>query len=77
MALGPWPYFLEQTPCTSPPPHSLTKEFATPSALMLDPRLTPLDRNGWQVLNMLKGTDGLTTRRAEVRGRRKARVQGE
>lgn len=73
MALGPWPYFLEQTP----PPHSLTKEFATPSALMLDPRLTPLDRNGWQVLNMLKGTDGLTTRRAEVRGRRKARGQGE
>ncbi|EFI61150.1 hypothetical protein CTS44_13223 [Comamonas thiooxydans] len=43
-----------------PPPHSLTKEFATPSALMLDPRLTPLDRNGWQVLNMLKGADDLS-----------------
>ncbi|HCE6774740.1 hypothetical protein AO961_23440 [Pseudomonas aeruginosa] len=43
-----------------PPPHSLTKEFATPSALMLDPRLTPLDRNGWQVLTMLKGADGLS-----------------
>lgn len=42
------------------PPHSLTKEFATPSALMLDPRLTPLERNGWQVLNMLKGADGLS-----------------
>ncbi|EIX9398049.1 TPA: STY4528 family pathogenicity island replication protein [Pseudomonas aeruginosa] len=42
------------------PTHSLTKEFATPSALMLDPRLTPLERNGWQVLNMLKGADGLS-----------------
>ncbi|MFU1926454.1 STY4528 family pathogenicity island replication protein [Bordetella hinzii] len=42
------------------PPHSLTKEFATPSALMLDSRLTPLERNGWQVLNMLKGADGLS-----------------
>ncbi|MFK1437455.1 STY4528 family pathogenicity island replication protein [Pseudomonas aeruginosa] len=42
------------------PRHSLTKEFATPSALMLDPRLTPLERNGWQVLNMLKGADGLS-----------------
>ncbi|HCE7024988.1 TPA: STY4528 family pathogenicity island replication protein [Pseudomonas aeruginosa] len=42
------------------PPHSMTKEFATPSALLLDPRLTPLERNGWQVLNMLKGADGLS-----------------
>lgn len=42
------------------PSNSLTKEFATPSALMLDPCLTPLERNGWQVLNMLKGTDGLS-----------------
>lgn len=42
------------------PSHSLTKEFATPSALMLDPRLTPLERNGWQVLNMLRGADGLS-----------------
>ncbi|KVF72618.1 hypothetical protein WS75_19000 [Burkholderia sp. FL-7-2-10-S1-D7] len=27
---------------------------------MLDPRLTLLERNGWQVLNMLKGADGLS-----------------
>ena len=55
-----------------PPPHSLTKESSTPSALMLDPRLTPLDRNGWQVLNMLKGADGLTTR-----GERRSAVAGK
>ncbi len=42
------------------PSPSLTKEFATPSALMLDPRLTPLERNAWQLLSMLKGADGLS-----------------
>lgn len=32
--------------------------FTTPTALMLDIRLTPLERNGWQVLRMLRTTDG-------------------
>lgn len=42
------------------PSHSSAHEFTTPAALMLDPCLTPLDRNGWQVLRMLKGADGLS-----------------
>lgn len=32
--------------------------FTTPTALMLDVRLTPLERNGWQVLRMLRAADG-------------------
>ena len=32
----------------------------TPTALMLDTRLTPLERNGWQVLRMLRAADGLS-----------------
>ncbi|MFK1433905.1 STY4528 family pathogenicity island replication protein [Pseudomonas aeruginosa] len=32
--------------------------FTTPTALMLDIRLTPLERNGWQVLRMLRADDG-------------------
>ncbi len=32
--------------------------FTTPTALMLDTRLTPLERNGWQVLRMLRAADG-------------------
>lgn len=58
--VGPMALFSGANAMHVPPPHSLAKEFATPSALMLDPRLTPLDRNGWQVLNMLKGADGLS-----------------
>ena len=34
--------------------------FTTPSALMLDARLTPLERNAWQVLRMLRGADGVS-----------------
>lgn len=34
--------------------------FTTPSALMLDTRLTPLERNAWQVLRMLRGADGVS-----------------
>lgn len=33
--------------------------FATPASLMLDTRLTPLERNGWQVLRMLRSTEGI------------------
>lgn len=33
---------------------------ATLTALMLDRRLTPLERNGWQVLHMLRTADGLS-----------------
>ena len=33
----------------------------TPTALMLDTRLTPLERNGWQVLRMLRAADGLVS----------------
>lgn len=32
----------------------------TLTALMLDVRLTPLERNGWQVLHMLRTADGLS-----------------
>ncbi|WP_260427119.1 STY4528 family pathogenicity island replication protein [Burkholderia stagnalis] len=34
--------------------------FATPASLMLDARLTPLERNGWQVLRMLRSTEGIS-----------------
>ncbi len=34
--------------------------FTTPTALMLDTRLTPLERNGWQVLRMLRAAEGLS-----------------
>lgn len=36
-------------------------QFATPTALMLDARLTPLERNGWQVLRMLRSPDGISS----------------
>jgi len=32
----------------------------TPASLMLDARLTPLERNGWQVLNMLRSAEGIS-----------------
>lgn len=32
--------------------------FTTPASLMLDARLTPLERNGWQVLRMLRSAEG-------------------
>ncbi len=31
--------------------------FTTPASLMLDARLTPLERNGWQVLRMLRSAE--------------------
>ncbi len=34
--------------------------FTTPAALMLDARLTPLERNGWQVLRMLRSAEGIS-----------------
>ncbi|WP_052400421.1 STY4528 family pathogenicity island replication protein [Paraburkholderia ginsengisoli] len=33
---------------------------SVPRALFLDPRLTPLERNAWQVIRMQLNTDGLT-----------------
>ena len=35
--------------------------FTTPTALLVDPRLTPLERNGWQVLRMLSDPDGVSS----------------
>jgi len=34
--------------------------FATPASLMLDARLTPLERNGWQVLRMLRSAEDIS-----------------
>lgn len=34
--------------------------FTTPISLMLDARLTPLERNGWQVLRMLRSAEGIS-----------------
>ncbi|MGB3436483.1 STY4528 family pathogenicity island replication protein [Achromobacter sp.] len=34
--------------------------FMTPASLMLDARLTPLERNGWQVLRMLRSAEGIS-----------------
>lgn len=34
--------------------------FTTPASLMLDVRLTPLERNGWQVLRMLRSAEGIS-----------------
>ncbi|EPO0486471.1 TPA: hypothetical protein VEM46_003414 [Pseudomonas aeruginosa] len=34
--------------------------FTTPASLMLDTRLTPLERNGWQVLRMLRSAEGIS-----------------
>ncbi|MGJ0528732.1 STY4528 family pathogenicity island replication protein [Burkholderia gladioli] len=34
--------------------------FATPASLMLDARLTPLERNGWQVPRMLRSAEGIS-----------------
>ncbi len=44
------------------PPHAQGHStlFSTPVALMLDTRLTPLERNGWQVLRMLRADNGLS-----------------
>ena len=36
--------------------------FTTPASLMLDTRLTPLERNGWQVLRMLRSAEGISPR---------------
>ncbi|MDR2155774.1 MAG: hypothetical protein LBE78_12265 [Burkholderiaceae bacterium] len=41
-------------------PQAHSALFSTPTALILDHRLTPLERNGWQVLRMLRATDGLS-----------------
>ncbi|WP_397475471.1 STY4528 family pathogenicity island replication protein [Pusillimonas sp.] len=41
-------------------PQGLNALFTTPTALMLDTRLTPLERNAWQVLRMLRGADGFS-----------------
>lgn len=35
--------------------------FTTPASLMLDVRLTPLERNGWQVLRMLRSAEGISS----------------
>lgn len=35
--------------------------FTTPASLMLDARLTPLERNGWQVLRMLRSAEGISS----------------
>ncbi|WP_185837020.1 STY4528 family pathogenicity island replication protein [Pseudomonas aeruginosa] len=34
--------------------------FTTPASLVLDARLTPLERNGWQVLRMLRSAEGIS-----------------
>ncbi|HBO5137738.1 TPA: hypothetical protein L4W91_003964 [Pseudomonas aeruginosa] len=34
--------------------------FTTPASLMLDARLTPLERNSWQVLRMLRSAEGIS-----------------
>lgn len=34
--------------------------FTTPASLMLDARLTPLERSGWQVLRMLRSAEGIS-----------------
>ena len=34
--------------------------FTTPASLMLDARLTPLERNGWHVLRMLRSAEGIS-----------------
>lgn len=41
-------------------PHGHNASFTTPTALMLDARLTPLERNGWQVLRMLRSAEGIS-----------------
>lgn len=41
--------------------YASTDWFTTPTALLVDPRLTPLERNGWQVLRMLSGPDGISS----------------
>ena len=45
---------------TRPNPLGQDALFATPASLMLDVRLTPLERNGWQVLRMLRSTEGIS-----------------
>lgn len=41
-------------------PHGHNASFTTPTALMLDTRLTPLERNGWQVLRMLRSAEDIS-----------------
>jgi len=41
--------------------YASTNWFTTPIALLVDPRLTPLERNGWQVLRMLSDADGVSS----------------
>ncbi|WP_347883966.1 STY4528 family pathogenicity island replication protein [Pseudomonas aestiva] len=41
--------------------YASTDWVTTPTALLVDPRLTPLERNGWQVLRMLSGPDGFSS----------------
>lgn len=43
-----------------PHPQAHDTTFATPVKLMLDTRLTPVERNGWQVLRMLRAADGIS-----------------
>ncbi|RED04696.1 STY4528 family pathogenicity island replication protein [Ectopseudomonas oleovorans] len=41
--------------------YASTDWVTTPTALLVDPRLTPLERNGWQVLRVLSGPDGVSS----------------
>ncbi len=45
---------------TRPNPLGQDALFTTPASLMLDARLTPLERNGWQVLRMLRSAEGIS-----------------
>ncbi|WP_286897507.1 hypothetical protein [Achromobacter sp. UBA2119] len=45
---------------TRPNPLGQDILFTTPASLMLDARLTPLERNGWQVLRMLRSAEGIS-----------------
>jgi hypothetical protein len=45
---------------TRPNPLGQDALFATPASLMLDTRLMPLERNGWQVLRMLRSAEGIS-----------------
>ena len=47
-------------PSRPPKPTGARHLFTTPASLMLDARLTPLERNGWQVLRMLRSAEGIS-----------------
>ena len=52
-------------PAASPPPtdgflYSGNRHDSVPRALLLDRRLTPLERNGWQVFRLMLADDGIT-----------------